>query len=93
LGDITIATIAASLSLTPRYVQRLFDPDGTTFSEFLNGQRRARAHRLLCEPGSSPVAIRTIAYDIGFGDLSYVNRFFRHQYGRTPREVRGDGAR
>jgi AraC-like DNA-binding protein len=91
--DITIATIAASLSVTPRYVQRLFEADGTTFSEFLNGQRLARAHRLLCEPGSSHVAISTIAYDIGFGDLSYFNRCFRRQYGRTPREVRGDGAR
>jgi|SRR5450631_122430 len=91
--DITIATIAASLSVTPRYVQRLFEADGTTFSEFLTGQRLARAHRLLCEPGSSHVAISTIAYDAGFGDLSYFNRCFRRQYGRTPREVRGDGAR
>jgi len=91
--DISIATIAESLSVTPRYVQRLFEADGTTFSEFLIGQRLARAHRLLCEPGSSHVAISTIAYDVGFGDLSYFNRCFRRQYGRTPREVRGDGAR
>ena len=90
--DITIATIAASLSVTPRYVQRLFEADGSTFSEFLIGQRLARAHRRLCEPGSSHVAISTIAYDAGFGDLSYFNRCFRRQYGRTPREVRGDGA-
>ena len=89
--DITIATIAASLGVTPRYVQRLFESDGTTFSEFLTGQRLARAHRLLCEPGSSHVAISTIAYDAGFGDLSYFNRCFRRQYGHTPREVRGDG--
>ena len=91
--DLTIATIAASLSVTPRYVQRLFEADGTTFSAFLVGQRLARAHRLLCEPGSSHVAIGTIAYDVGFGDMSYFNRCFRRQYGRTPREVRGDGVR
>ena len=91
--DLTIATIAAHLSVTPRYVQRLFEADGTTFSAFLLGQRLARAHRLLCEPGSSHVAIATIAYDVGFGDLSYFIRCFRRQYGRTPREVRGDGSR
>jgi AraC-like DNA-binding protein len=91
--DLTIATIAASLSLTPRYVQRLFEADGTTFSEFLVGQRLAQAHRRLCDPGSNHVAIGTIAYDAGFGDLSYFNRCFRRQYGRTPREVRGDGVR
>jgi len=76
--------------VTPRYVQRLFEADGTTFSEYLMEQRLARAHRLLCEPGASHTAISTIAYDVGFGDLSHFNRRFRRQYGLTPRELRGD---
>ena len=83
-------TLAASLNVTPRYLQRLFESDGTTFSEYLMAQRLARAHRLLCESGASRTAISTIAYDVGFGDLSYFNRRFRRQYGLTPREVRGD---
>jgi AraC-like DNA-binding protein len=90
--DISIATVAAHLSVTPRYVQRLFEADGTTFSEFLIVQRLARAHRLLCEPEFGHTAISTIAYDVGFGDLSYFNRRFRRLYGLTPREVRGDKA-
>jgi AraC-like DNA-binding protein len=89
---LSVSSVAASLNVTPRYVQRLFEADGTTFSEFLTTQRLARAHRLLCEPSSSPAAISTIAYDVGFGDLSYFNRRFRRQYGLTPREVRGDKA-
>src|SRR5581483_11116434 len=88
--DLSVGSVAASLNVTPRYVQRLFEADGTTFSEFLTTQRLARAHRLLCEPSSTPAAISTIAYDVGFGDLSYFNRRFRRQYGLTPREVRGD---
>jgi AraC-like DNA-binding protein len=88
--DISVTAVASSLGVTPRYVQRLFEADGTTFSEFLTGQRLARAHRLLCEPGSGHHAISTIAYDVGFGDLSYFNRRFRRLYGLTPREVRGD---
>ena len=88
--ELSVNSVAASLNVTPRYVQRLFEADGTTFSEFLTRQRLARAHRLLCEPLSSPTAISTIAYDVGFGDLSYFNRRFRRQYGLTPREVRGD---
>jgi AraC-like DNA-binding protein len=88
--DLSVVSVAASLNVTPRYIQRLFEADGTTFSEFLIGQRLARAHRQLCEPLSSPTAISTIAYDVGFGDLSYFNRRFRRQYGLTPREVRGD---
>jgi len=88
--DLSVGSVASSLNVTPRYVQRLFEADGTTFSEFLTTQRLARAHRLLCEPVSTPAAISTIAYDVGFGDLSYFNRRFRRQYGLTPREVRGD---
>jgi AraC-like DNA-binding protein len=88
--DLTVGSVAVHLSVTPRYVQRMFEADGTTFSEFLVGQRLARAHRLLCEPHSLHTAISTIAYDAGFGDLSYFNRRFRRLYGLTPRDVRGD---
>jgi AraC-like DNA-binding protein len=88
--DLSVGSVAAHLSVTPRYVQRMFEADGTTFSEFLVGQRLARAHRLLCEPSSIHTAISTIAYDTGFGDLSYFNRRFRRLYGLTPRDIRGD---
>jgi AraC-like DNA-binding protein len=89
--DLSVATVAENLNVTPRYVQRLFEADGTTFTEFLTGQRLARAHPLLCEP-TNQTAISSIAYDVGFGDLSYFNRRFRRQFGLTPREVRGDKA-
>jgi AraC-like DNA-binding protein len=88
--DISLAAVASSLGVTPRYIQRLFEVDGTTFSDFLVGQRLARAHRLLCEPNLGHMAISTIAYDVGFGDLSYFNRRFRRLYGMTPRDIRGD---
>lgn len=89
--DLTVGAVAVHLCVTPRYVQRMFEADGTTFSEFLVVQRLARAHRLLCEPKFGRTAISTIAYDAGFGDLSYFNRRFRRLYGLTPRDVRGDG--
>ncbi len=88
--EISVGSVAAHLCVTPRYLQRLFEEDGTTFSEFLVTQRLAQAHRRLCESGSIHAAISTIAYDAGFGDLSYFNRRFRRLYGLTPREVRGD---
>ena len=88
--EISVGSVAAYLGVTPRYLQRLFEEDGTTFSEFLVTQRLARAHRRLCERESVHAAISTIAYDVGFGDLSYFNRRFRRLYSLTPREVRGD---
>jgi len=90
--EISIGSLATHFCVTPRYLQRLFEEDGTTFSEFLVMQRLAQAHRRLCEPDCSDVPISTIAYDCGFGDLSYFNRRFRRAYGLTPREARGEGA-
>ncbi|THD55267.1 MAG: AraC family transcriptional regulator [Bradyrhizobium sp.] len=86
--DISIGSVASHLGVTPRYLQRLFESDGTTFSAFLLGRRLARAYRMLCEPQSVQRQVSTIAYDVGFGDLSYFNRCFRRLYGATPMEIR-----
>jgi AraC-like DNA-binding protein len=88
--ELSVGSVAAHLCVTPRYLQRLFEDDGTTFSEFLVTQRLARAHRWLSQADSFHATISTIAYDVGFGDLSYFNRRFRRMYGRTPREVKNE---
>jgi AraC-like DNA-binding protein len=87
-GDLTLPAVAARLKLTPRHIQRLFESAGSTFSEFVLGQRLARAHHLLTDPRHSGTTIGTIAFEVGFGDLSYFNRTFRRHYGATPSDVR-----
>jgi AraC-like DNA-binding protein len=86
--NLSIGSVAAHLGLTPRNLQRLFESEGTTFSEFLLSQRLARAHRMLTEPRLAQSAVGAIAYDAGFGDLSYFNRSFKRRYGATPRSIR-----
>jgi AraC-like DNA-binding protein len=86
--DLTLPAVAKRLKLTPRHIQRLFESAGSTFSEFLLGQRLARAHRLLTDPRWIESTIGTIAFESGFGDLSYFNRTFRRHYGATPSEIR-----
>jgi len=86
--DISVTTVAEHLGVTPRYLQRLFEFDGTTFSSFLLEQRLRRAHRMLSESRFAGRAVSVIAYDVGFGDLSYFNRCFRKAYGVTPGGVR-----
>jgi AraC-like DNA-binding protein len=88
--DLSIGAVAAHLGLTPRNLQRLFESEGTTFSEFLLAQRLARAHRMLTEPRLAQSAVGVIAYDAGFGDLSYFNRSFKRRYGATPRAIRNE---
>jgi len=89
--DLSVGTVAANIGLTPRNLQRLFESEGTTFSEFLLAQRLSRAHRMLTEPRLAQSAVGAIAYDAGFGDLSYFNRSFKRRYGATPRDIRNIG--
>jgi AraC-like DNA-binding protein len=59
-----------------------------TFTEFLLDRRLARAHRMLSDPRFAERSITSIAFDVGFGDLSYFDRAFRRRFGETPSDVR-----
>jgi AraC-like DNA-binding protein len=43
---------------------------------------------MLSDPRLADRTIGSIAFDVGFGDLSYFNRSFRRRYGATPGEIR-----
>ena len=86
--DLSVATIAARHRIKPRWAQRLFESEGTTFTEYVLALRLIRAHRLLTDPLYANQKVSTIALDVGFGDLSYFNRAFRRRYGMTPSELR-----
>ncbi|MFK8253616.1 AraC family transcriptional regulator [Ancylobacter terrae] len=90
--ELDIAAVARRQRVTPRYIQRLFGAEGTTFSDFLREARLDCAFRALARAGGGP-SIAAIAFDAGFGDLSSFNRAFRRRYGRTPSEVRGEALR
>lgn len=87
--DLSVAGVAGRQRLSPRYIHKLFEVDGTTYSEFVVSQRLRQAHRLLTDPRFGHDSIGAIALTVGFGDLSYFNRTFRRQFGMTPSEVRG----
>lgn len=86
--ELTIVSVAERHRVTPRYVRKLFEGDGVTFSEFVLAQRLARARRMLADPRHDAETISAIAFACGFGDLSYFNRVFRRQYAATPTAVR-----
>ncbi len=56
-GDLSAAEVARRQRVSPRYVHKLFENEGFTFSSFVRDQRLARAHRLLSD---SRLAYRTI---------------------------------
>jgi AraC-like DNA-binding protein len=87
-SDLSVAMLADWHGCTPRFVQRLFEGEGTTFTEYVLAMRLARAYRLLSDPSREGEKIRAVAYDAGFGDVSYFNRVFRRYHGAAPSEIR-----
>jgi AraC-like DNA-binding protein len=88
--ELSAALVAAHLGVTPRYIHMLFENEHETFSEFVLGERLARARRMLVDPGFDGHPISTIAFDSGFGDLSHFNRSFRRRFGMTPSQARNE---
>lgn len=86
--DLSVATVAARHRLPVRYVQRLFEADGMTFTDFVLDARLASAHRVLIDPRRANLKIAAIASEAGFGDPSYFNRTFRRRYAASPSDVR-----
>jgi AraC-like DNA-binding protein len=84
----TIADIAGSLEISESYIRQLFAEAGTTFTDFVLEERLDRVYRMLVNPLYRNRGISAIAYDAGFGDVSYFNRTFRRRYGATPSDVR-----
>jgi len=87
-GDVSLAAIAARQRVSPRYLRKLFESEGVTFSEYVLDQRLALAHRLLSDPRYAGEKIASIAFAAGFGDVSYFYRVFRRRYGTLPTDVR-----
>jgi len=83
-----IDAVAKRQGVTPRYIQRLFENNGTTFSDFVRERRLELAFRLLQERAPAASTITAIAYDAGFTEISSFNRAFRKRFGATPSEIR-----
>jgi len=86
--DLTVVAVARRQRVTPRYVHMLFEDEGLTFSKFVLAQRLSRVHRMLNDARLADRNISSLAFDVGFGDLSYFNRAFRRRYDATPSEIR-----
>lgn len=85
--DLSLESVAQAQRISSRQVQAMFQAEGETFSGFVLARRLDRAMQRLTDAGETrPVG--AIAFDVGFGDLSYFNRTFRKRFGLTPSQVR-----
>lgn len=92
-ADLNATMVATRNGVTVRYLHKLFENEGLTYSKFVLGQRLGRAYAILRNPLHARRGISTIAFELGFNDLSYFNRAFRRRYNATPSDVRNGTGR
>ena len=87
-GDLSPGVVARRQKVSESYIRKLFEGEGTSFSQFVLARRLARAHRMLGDQRWADRSIAWIAFEAGFGDLSYFNRTSGRFYGTIPSENR-----
>ncbi len=58
---------------------------GMSLTEFVNGIRLEKAKEMLY---NTDIAIASVAYDVGFSNVTYFNRLFRKKYNCNPKMMR-----
>lgn len=86
--DLTISSVARNQNISPRYLQRLLETTGSTFSERMHELRLQRAYALLADAQHGKERISDIALRAGFSDIAHFNRSFRRRFGDAPSSVR-----
>jgi AraC-like DNA-binding protein len=87
------AEVAAQAGISVRYLHRLLEPTGRTFTEHLVRARLERASAMLRDRAYAHLKIAEIAARAGFADISHFNRSFRRAFGDTPFGMRVRAAR
>ncbi|MEW2486141.1 AraC family transcriptional regulator [Streptomyces sp. NPDC048411] len=84
-GRCSIEQVASSLGVDRRTVHRHLAGSGETFSSLLNATRTELAEQLVANPRRSLTEISGL---LGFSGPSGFSRWFREQFGSSPREWR-----
>jgi AraC-like DNA-binding protein len=76
------------LGISERYIQKLFEETGVTFSDYVAERRLRDAREKLLDRQLDQTKIRDIAWSAGFSDISHFNRLFRRRFGEKPSALR-----
>lgn len=86
--ELSSSGIADSHNISPRYLQKLFEGEGTTVTDWIRGRRLEHCRSDLLDPRFAGTPIAVIAARWGLIDSSYFSRLFKTAYGTAPREYR-----
>ncbi len=63
--DLTVAAVASRQRISESYVRKLFESEGSSFSEWVLGERLIHAHRMLTDHRFAGRSITSVAFDAG----------------------------
>jgi acetamidase/formamidase/AraC-like DNA-binding protein len=86
--DLTPARIASVEGISERYLQKLFEGTGSSFTHYLRERRLQRTWADLSNPAEAHHSISEIAFRAGFNDSAHFSRTFRQRFGVSPRAFR-----
>ena len=86
---VTLNSVAQSIDTTPKILSRVINETAqVNFSEFVNSYRIKKAKKLLAAPNAQKEKIASIAYDVGFNNVTSFNLAFKAMTHLTPSEFR-----
>ena len=88
--ELSLADVAGQVGLSVRYVQRLFELHGESFSRYVRQKRLERSRTDLMDLSKKSLSIAQIAHRWGFSSAAHFSRSFRDAFGIAPRELRED---
>ncbi len=89
--ELALADIARQEGMSARYLQRLFERRGQSFSDYVRRQRLERARADLADPNHARESVAAIAGRWGFRDQAHFSRAFSAAFGKAPRQMRQGG--
>jgi len=86
--SLSASSVAQAHYISVRYLQYLFQEDGTTVSEYIRRQRLEHCRLDLADPAQAETSVLHIAQRWGFRDASHFSKLFRTNFGVSPRDFR-----
>jgi len=87
-GDLTLHKIADQQRVSVRYIQKLFQQAGMSFSQYVRRRRLEHCYSDLASLAHRNLSISDIWLRWGFNDAAHFSRSFRADYGVSPRAFR-----
>lgn len=86
--DLSSKAVADAHFVSVRYLQKVFEAEGTSVSTMIRTRRLERCRRELADPRCAGIPIANVGHRWGFTDPAHFSRLFRSAYGKSPREYR-----